>query len=79
MRKELHCLAQGCPGVTNGTNTICYLSHADMCKITQDRTVTYACTLIDHRPQKEDPNHVRITVGGNLLITHSSSQYTLLT
>jgi hypothetical protein len=23
--------------------------------------------VIDHRPQKEDPNHVRITVGGNLI------------
>jgi hypothetical protein len=67
MSKELHRLAQGCPSVTKGTNTICYLLHANMCKITQDRTVTYACTVIDHRPQKEDPNRVRITVGSNLI------------
>ncbi len=67
MSKELHPLAQGCPGVTKGTNTIWYLSHADICKILQDRTVTYACTVLDHRPQKEDPNHVCITVGGNLV------------
>jgi hypothetical protein len=65
MSKELHHLAQGCPGVTKGTNTICYLSHADICKIPQNRTVTYAHTVIDHCPQKEDPNH--ITVGGNLI------------
>jgi hypothetical protein len=67
MSKELHCLAQGCPGVTKGTNTFFYLSHADICKIPQDKTVTYACIVIDHQPQKEDPNHVRITVGGNLI------------
>jgi hypothetical protein len=58
MSKELHRLAQGCPGVTKGTNTMCYLSHANICKIPQDRTVTYARTVIDHCPQKEDPNHV---------------------
>ena len=27
----------------------------------------YARVVIDHRPQKEDPNRVRITVGGNLI------------
>jgi hypothetical protein len=67
MSKELHRLAQGCPGVTKGTNTICYLSHANICKIAQDRTVTYARTVIDHRPQKEDPNRVRFTVGSSLI------------
>jgi hypothetical protein len=67
MSKELHCLAQVCPSVTKGTNTICYLSHADICKIPQDKTVTYAHTVIDHCPQKEDPNRVCITVGGNLI------------
>jgi hypothetical protein len=67
MSKELYRLAQGCPGVIKGTITIWYLSHANICKIPQDRTVTYACTVIDHRPQKEDPNHVCITVGSNLI------------
>jgi len=67
MSKELHRLAQGCPDVTKVTNTIFYLSHADNCKIPQDRTVTYTRIVTDHRPQKEDPNHVRITVGGNLI------------
>ena len=47
--------------------TIFYLSHADICKIPKDRTVTYARIVIDHRPLKEDPNRVRITVGGNLI------------
>ena len=67
MSKELHRLAQGCTGITKGTNTIFYLSHADICKIPQDRTVTYARIVIDHQPQKEDPNRVCITVGGNLI------------
>jgi hypothetical protein len=67
MSKELHRLAQGHPGVTQGTNTIWYLSHADIFKIPQDRTVTYTRTVIDHCPQKEDPNRVCITVGGNLI------------
>jgi hypothetical protein len=67
MSKELHRLAQGCPGVTKGTNTICYLSHANICKIPQDRTVIYARTVIDHHPQKGDPNHVCIMVGSNLI------------
>jgi hypothetical protein len=67
MSKELHHLAQGCPCVTKGTTTIVYLSHSDICKIPQDQTVTYARIVIDHSPQKEDPNHVSITVGGNLI------------
>jgi hypothetical protein len=67
MSKELHWLAQGCPGITKGTTTIVYLSHSDICKIPQDQTVTYACIVIDHRPQKEDPNRVCITVRGNLI------------
>jgi hypothetical protein len=67
MSKELHGLAQGCHSVTKGTNTILFLSHADICLIPKDRTVTYACIVIDHRPQKDDPNHVQITVEGNLI------------
>jgi hypothetical protein len=67
MSKELHQLAQGCPGITKGTNTIFYLSHAEILSIPKDRTVTYGRIVIDHQPQKEDPHHVHITVGGNLI------------
>ena len=35
--------------------------------IPKDRTVTYARVVVDYRPQKEDPNRVRITVGENLI------------
>ncbi len=67
MSKELHQLAQGWPGITKGTNTIFYLSHAEILSIPKDGTVTYGRTVIDHRPQKEDLHCVRITVGGNLI------------
>jgi hypothetical protein len=67
MSKELRCLVQGCTGITKGTNTILFLLHADICSIPSDRTVTNARIVIDHPPQKEDPNRVRITVGGNLI------------
>ncbi len=67
MSKELHQLAQGWPGITKGTNKIFYLSHAEILSIPKDRTVTYGCIVIDHQPQKKDPHHVHITVGGNLI------------
>jgi hypothetical protein len=67
MSKECHCLAQGYPGITKGTNTIFFLLHADICSIPNDRTVTYARIVINHHPHKEDPNHVHIIVGGNLI------------
>jgi hypothetical protein len=56
MSKELHRLAQGKEGVTVGTNTIFYLTHDEIRRIPKDRTVTYARIVIDHRPQKDDPN-----------------------
>jgi hypothetical protein len=67
MSKELHRLAQGKEGVTVGTNTIFYLTHDEIRCIPKDKTVTYARIVINHQPQKDDPNQVRITVGGNLI------------
>ncbi len=67
MSKELHCLAQGCLGITKGTNTIFFLSHTDIRNIPTNRTFTYDRIVIDHHPQKEDPNRIRITIGGNLI------------
>jgi hypothetical protein len=67
MSKELHCLAQGKEGVTVGTNRFFYLTHDKIRRIPKDRTVTYARIVIDHHPQKDDPNRVRITVGDNLI------------
>ena len=36
--------------------------------IPNDRLVTYANIVVDYGPQKEDPNRVRITDGGNLIV-----------
>ena len=36
--------------------------------IPADRVVTYARVVVDFRLQKEDPNRVRITAGGNLIV-----------
>ncbi len=65
MSKELHCLVQGCPGITKGTNTIFFLLHIDICTIPSNRLVTYAHIVINYHSQKEDPNRVCITVKGN--------------
>ena len=66
MYKELGRLAQGYKD-TKGTNTIKFISLNKICRIPRDRTVTYACIVVDYREQKLDPNRVRITVGGNLI------------
>ena len=66
MCKELGRLAQGY-GETKGTNTIIFLTLDKIPRIPSDRVVTYARIVVDYRPQKEDPNRVRITVGGNLI------------
>jgi hypothetical protein len=36
MSKKLHQLAQGCPGITKGTNAIFYLSHAEILSIPKE-------------------------------------------
>ena len=43
------------------------MSHKDIPNIPMDRVVTYAKVVVDYRPQKEDPNRIRITAGGNLI------------
>ena len=66
MAKELRRLAQG-RGDTKGTSTIQFMSHKEIANIPKGKVVTYTRTVIDFRPQKEDPNHMRITGGGNLI------------
>ena len=43
------------------------LTHAQIARIPLDRVITYARIVVDFCPQKEDPNRVRITAGGNLI------------
>ncbi len=64
--KEFRHLAQGIPGVSKGTNTILSIRCKD---ISHNRKcdITYAQVCVNYLPEKEDPNHTRVTVGGNLL------------
>ena len=66
MCKEIGRLAQGY-GNTPGTNTIYFMEQKNIKNIPKDQTVTYACIVVDYCPQKNDPNCVRITAGGNLI------------
>ncbi len=43
------------------------MSPQDIPNIPKDRVVTYARVVINHCPQKTDPNRIRITAGGNLI------------
>ena len=42
------------------------MSHDKTRDISPDITVTYARIIVDYRPQKSDPDRVRLTVGGNI-------------
>ena len=64
--KELARLAQGSE-LTEGTNTVHFMTPDQIQNIPKDHTVTYAHICCNYRPQKSDPFHVRITVGGNLI------------
>jgi hypothetical protein len=66
--KEFGNLAQGDNKTgTKGTDSIFVMSHEEILKIPKDRVVTYARIVVNYRPQKDDPNRVRITAGGNLI------------
>eukprot|EP00978_Attheya_sp_CCMP212_P012262 scaffold30472_cov37-Attheya_sp.AAC.1 len=66
--KEWGGLAQGDNKTgANGTDTFNLLRPEQVKDIPKDRTVTYANIVVDYRAQKEDPNRVRITAGGNLI------------
>ena len=67
MCTELGRLSQGYRS-TKGTDTIQFMDHEMIKNIPSDRTVTYTRIVVDFKPQKADPNRVRITAGGNLII-----------
>ena len=50
-----------------GTCFIFVMTHNEIRNIPQDRVVTYARLVVYFRPQKDDPNRVIITAGGNLI------------
>ena len=66
--KEFGGLAQGDDRTgQKGTDTVIILNHQQIKDIPKDRVVTYASIAVDYREQKDDPNRVRITAGGNLI------------
>jgi len=68
MGKEFGNMAQGDKKTgTKGTNSIFIMSHKEIKNIPWDCVVTYVRLFVDYRPQKEDPNRVRMTAGGNLI------------
>jgi hypothetical protein len=64
--KEIGRLAQGQKGVVDGTDTLFFIPFSD---VPSDRRkdITYARICANYRPEKEDPNRIRITLGGNLV------------
>ena len=66
--KEFGNLAQGDRKTgEKGTNTMFVMTHSQVRDIPRYRTITYGRIVVDYRPQKDDPNRVRITAGGNLI------------
>jgi hypothetical protein len=63
---ELGCLAQGIPGVSNGTNTIVFIRQDDV-PIDQCKDVTYRHVCINYRPEKANPNCTCLIVGSNCI------------
>ena len=53
---------------TKGTNCIFVMSHEEILQIPKGRVITYAHIVVDFRSQKADPNRVRMTAGGKLII-----------
>lgn len=66
--KDIGRLAQG-DNLTGeeGTDTIFFLTHHNITNTLKNWVVTYTKIVVDFCPQKEDPNKVRITAGGNLM------------
>jgi len=62
--KELGRLAQGVPGIVQGTNTIVFIHKADV-PPDKWKDTTYRCIVANFCPEKNDPHRVGLTVGGN--------------
>jgi hypothetical protein len=67
--KEFGRMAQGDDKTgQKGTNSVFVMTHKeiDIAKAA-GHTWTYVRVAVDYRPQKEDPNRIKIAVGGNLI------------
>jgi hypothetical protein len=51
-----------------GTNAMFVMNHEEIKNVLKaGKTFTYTNPVVDHRPQKADPNCICITAGGNLI------------
>ncbi len=51
-----------------GTNAMFVMTHDEIAHVLHaEKVFTYANPVVNHRPQKEDPNRIQITAGGNLI------------
>ncbi len=51
-----------------GTNAMFVMTHNEIAHVLRaGKVFTHANLVVDHRPQKEDPNRIQITAGGNLI------------
>jgi len=64
--KEIGRLAQGLPGVVEGTDTMEFINKHEV-PFDRLKDTTYARIVCNVRPEKKDPYRCRITVGGNLI------------
>ena len=66
--KEFGSLAQGENRTgAKGKDISFVLTYQEIREITTDRVFTYGRLVVDYRPQKDDPNRVRLASGGNLI------------
>ena len=65
--KEFGGMAQGDDkSKTKGTNAMFVMIHENIARL-KGKKYMYANTVLDHCLQKEDPNRIQITAGGNLI------------
>jgi hypothetical protein len=64
--KEIGRLAQGQKGVVEGTNCIFFIPSNEV-PMDRKKDITYVRICANYRPEKEDPNRIRITLGGNMV------------
>jgi hypothetical protein len=67
--KDFDGMAQGCNKTgQKGTNVMFLMTKAEIAStLAAGKKFTYANPVVNHRPQKEDPNRILITAGGNLI------------
>ena len=64
--REIGRLAQGQKDMVEGTNCIFFIPPEEV-PPERKKDITYVRICANYRPEKEDPNRIRITLGGNLV------------